>query len=322
MRHLPASAAAPAEEPPRSGQTETNAASAVTQVIASGLLFLVLYRYLLGTIGASSLGVWSLVLASTNVSRLGGFGLQGSAIRYVARYLALGDRATAARVVETSLLATGAVIAVAAALAYPLVDLLLARLLAGNDITLAREILPYAFGSLWLNAVTLVVQSGLDGCQRADLRSSATVYANALFVAAAIAAVPAFGLRGLAIAQLLQSAVLLGWTWLRLRRVLPELPLAPRSWSCPLFREMFRYGANVQAETFFWMLHEPLAKILISHFGTIAAVGYFEMASRLVQQLRSLLTAGFQVLIPVIANYHETASGRVREVYALSLIHI
>ncbi len=297
-------------------RTARNALAATGQVLASGVLFLVLYRYLLGSLGPTSLGIWSLVLASTNVSRLGGFGLQGSAVRYVARYIALGDRAAAASVMETAVLSTAAVIAAAALIAYPCVKAVLVRLLDPGAYAQAVAILPYAFGSLWLNAVGLVVQSGLDGCQRADLRSGTAVVGNALYVGAAIAAVPALGIVGLAMAQLAQSALITIFSWWRLRAALPGLPSVPRRWSRALFREMFGYGANVQAETVFWMLHDPLAKILLSHFGGLAAVGYFEMAARLVQQVRALLTAGFQVLVPLIADLHESDPGRLGRLYA------
>ena len=297
-------------------RTTRNAIAAAAQVIATGVLFLVLYRYLLGALGASALGIWSLVLASTNVSRLGGFGLQGSAVRYVARYLAINDRGSAARVAETAVLATAGVIALAALAAYPLVWVLLGRLLETGPLAQARGVLPYAFLSLWLNAIGLVVQSGLDGCQRADQRSGMTVLGNALYVGAAIVAVPRFGLIGLAGAQLAQSALITGASWWRLRQALPEMPVVPARWDRRLFREMFAYGANVQAETVFWMLHDPLAKVLLSHFGSLAAVGYFEMAARLVQQLRALLTAGFQVLVPLIADYHENDPTRLARLYA------
>jgi O-antigen/teichoic acid export membrane protein len=307
---------APAPAARNAAQTARNAAAAALQVLVTGLLFLFLYRYLLATIGAVRLGIWSLVLAATNVSRLSGLGLQGSAVRFVARYLARGERTSAALVVETAWLSTALVIGAAALVGYPVIARVLAHLLDGSSLADAMALLPYALASLWINVLIGILQSGLDGCQRADLRSGATIFANIAYLLLAVAVVPLWGLVGLAMAQLAQSLFLLLWSWARLRAVLPELAPLPHRWRSSLFGEMIRYGANFQAESILAMLHDPIVKALLAHFGGLASVGYFEMASRLVLQVKQLVTAGFQVLVPVIAEHHETEPLRVRQLYA------
>lgn len=297
---------------------QRNAAAAVAQVVLSGLLLFALYRYLLDRLGASSLGVWSLVLASTNVARLGGLGLQGTAVRFVARGLARGSRASAARYAETALVATGIAIGAVLVLAYPLIGAALARLVDPALRAETQQLLPYALGSLWVGALGGVVQSALDGCQRITARSAITVSASVLLVAASVALVPWLGLRGVALAQLLQGAWLYGLGWRRLRSSLPELPLVPRRIDRPSLREMLRFGANVQAESLLAMLHDPIAKGLLAHFSGLPSVAYFEMATRLTQQLRALVTAALQVLVPMIAGVQEREPDRVRALYRSS----
>jgi O-antigen/teichoic acid export membrane protein len=54
---------------------------------------------------------------------------------------------------------------------------------------------------------------------------------------------------------------------------------------------------------------------MLARFGSLGLVGYFEMANRLVSQLRQLLVASNQVLVPVFAGLQETSMERVREMY-------
>lgn len=63
------------------------------------------------------------------------------------------------------------------------------------------------------------------------------------------------------------------------------------------------------------MLFDPITKVLLSRYGNLSMVGYYEMASRMTGQLRGLMTAAQQVLVPVIAGIHETRPERVRGLY-------
>jgi O-antigen/teichoic acid export membrane protein len=145
-----------------------------------------------------------------------------------------------------------------------------------------------------------------------------SVLTSIVYFIVAVATVPALGLHGLAFAQVLQSLLILLINWWKLRRLLPELSIVPRIWKRALFGEMVRYGANFQAEAIFGMLHDPIAKALLSKYGGLATVGYYEMASRMVFQLRSLIGSAFMVLVPVIASAHENTPARVRQLYATS----
>jgi hypothetical protein len=62
-----------------------NATMATTQV---GISFFALFRFLLGTIGIEKVGIWSLVLATTNVTRISELGFADSLLQFVSRSLA------------------------------------------------------------------------------------------------------------------------------------------------------------------------------------------------------------------------------------------
>ena len=57
----------------------------VLQVGLNAMLLLLLYRYLASTLGASKLGIWSMVLASASASHIVGLGLSASVACFVAK---------------------------------------------------------------------------------------------------------------------------------------------------------------------------------------------------------------------------------------------
>lgn len=292
-----------------------NAGMSVVQVVAMGVLLWLLYRFLLRTIGVEMLGVWSLTLATAVAARAGEFGFSASVVKYVASYLARGDKARAALIIETAAISAGALTAVISLAAYPLVIWLLARLLDGAPLAAAEALLPYALAYLCLSAATGVFQGALDGCQQMAARSLLVICGETMHLGLCYWLVLRHGLLGLAYARLLQTVVFMAVNWMALRRFLPSLAWLPYRWRRDVFGEMMVYGLNAQAVWFISLFYDPLTKSLLVSFSGAALVGYYEMASRLVIQLRTSIIAANQALVPVIASLQEAQPDATQRVY-------
>jgi O-antigen/teichoic acid export membrane protein len=161
-----------------------NAAMATAQVIVIGVSFFVLFRFLLGTIGIEKVGIWSLVLATTNVTRISELGFANSVLQFVSRYLAKGESLRAGQVIETAAITVAALGGLALFLLYPLLEWAVERLIPPGSWSEATGLLPFTIVSLWCSMVTATVHSGLDGIQRADLRSVVLMSSQMIFVGA------------------------------------------------------------------------------------------------------------------------------------------
>lgn len=287
----------------------------VVQVIVSGITLFVLYRYLLETIGVVLLGVWSIVLAAASASRVTELGLSGSVVKFVSKYLARSEPEKSAHVIETVCISITVLIGIILVLAYPLIAWALGWFMPEQNIPDAIKILPYALVSLWLMVISEVFMAGLDGCQRFDLRSIIMIVGSLFYLAMAVLLVPHYGLEGLVMGQICQAALLLLMGWFLLRRQLEGLPLFPCRWSYPLFREMIGYGVNFQIIGIIQLLIDPVTKMLLSKFGGLAGVGYYEMANRMVMQLWKLLVTANQTIVPYISKMQELEPDRIRQVY-------
>lgn len=292
-----------------------NAGMSVVQVVAMGVLLWLLYRFLLRAIGVEMLGVWSLTFATAVVARAGEFGFSASVVKYVASYLARGDEARAALIIETAAISAGALTAVISLAAYPLVNWLLARLLDGASLAAAEALLPYMIAYLCMSVVTGVFQAALDGCQQIVTRSLLVICGETMHLGLCYWLVLRHGLLGLAYARLLQTVVFLAINWMALRRFLPSLAWLPYRWRRDVFGEMMGYGLNAQAVWFISLFYDPLTKSLLVSFSGAAMVGYYEMASRLVSQLRTAIIAANQALVPVIASLQEAQPDATQRIY-------
>ncbi|MGH9877158.1 MAG: lipopolysaccharide biosynthesis protein, partial [Nitrososphaerales archaeon] len=184
----------------------------------------------------------------------------------------------------------------------------------------ALIILPYALFSFWGMLVSSVLLGALDGCQRIDLRSALMTVSQLINLGLAILWVPVHGLEGVARAQVVQAFGLAIFSWWILRRQIGALPLLPLRWRGRVLRGMLWYGFNFQVMSIMAMLFDPVTKALMSKLGGLAALGYYEMASKLVLQLRAIIIESNRVVIPIVARLKEhSADTELRRLFEASL---
>jgi O-antigen/teichoic acid export membrane protein len=293
-----------------------NAGVAVLQVVVSGVVLYALFFFLLRTVGPSQLGVWSVVLAATSAARLTELGLSGGVVKFVATYLAREDREKAGAVLETGALSIAILIASMGLLAFPFVKWLLGYILPLTSLPAGLAVLPFAFLSLWSTAVASVFLAGLDGAGRTDLRSIVMICGPILNFALVLILIPTHGLMGVAYAQVIQAIFTLVISWILLRRMLPgTLSILPCRWNADVFREMLRYGGSFQVASLTQMMFDPMTKAFLSKFGGLDMVSYYEMASKMIMQFRSLLISANQVIVPFIAGMQELTPSRIPTIY-------
>ena len=280
-----------------------NSVSSVVQALVSALIVFELYRFLASRLSISEIGIWSLVLATTAAGRLGDLGVGAGIIKFVANDLARGDRKSAAGVVGLGLATVGVLVGILCIVLYPLLSRALGHLIR-DPVPLAKAItlLPISILSLWISMQGVLTLSALDGCQRTDIRALITVSGSLVQLAAAYVFVPWMGLRGIAFAQLLQSGVVL---LLGVSALAIQLEQSLTSWLSmrrTRWLELMRYGAGIQLATIGQMLFDPAVKGLLAAFGGLALTGYYELANRLIMQLRSFVVVGYQSLVAYVAS--------------------
>ncbi len=292
-----------------------NAFLSVVEALCAAASLFILFRLVILDLGVAAVGAWSLVAATLSLSTIADIGVGGSLQRFVPAALSRGQPTEAVRYVETSLVTVSALYAAISVLGWPLFGFLLASSVKGADQALVLTILPYSLVSFWLANVASVFLIGLASVQRYDLRSMTSIGGMVVQLVAAVLLIPRMGLVGLVWAQILQNLFLLAGGFITLKRKMPDLTWLPYRFSLQHFKEMIRYGVNLQLFFVANFLFEPTTKFILSNMFGLVWVGYFELGSRMARQVRNLLASASQVTVPTLAHVHESSRQEAFSIY-------
>lgn len=293
-----------------------------TQVLIQAVIYLILYRYLLDTIGIEKIGIWSIVLATTSAAKISEMGLAGSITKFVAKYHSKKNDTAASECIQTASVTLALGVAVILLLIYPVLQWSIHYFLPKEGLADGVEMLPYALFSLWVASVANIWMSALDGCLRSDLRAIIMILGSIILLAGSIILVKSYGLVGLVTAQIMQSVFLLLAGWIFIKRTIHPLPIFPYHWKLSRFKEMFTYAFNFQINSIMIMLFDPAAKILLGKFSDLATVGHFEMAQRLITMARNLIIQSNRVVVPVFASIDNDETGKHTQLYSNNLKYL
>lgn len=287
---------------------KSNMIFAVAEAVVYGLGLFLLYMIIVKQLGPAMLGLWSLLLASTSAARLADMGLANGLNRFVAQAQALKNNTDVIDYIHTAMVSTFWFYSVISLLLYVVLLWLTPWLVPDVDYhALFREILPYAAISFIMLTLSSTLMGALGGLQRSDLKSICAIFGLLLQLLLAWWLVPLIGLKGAALAQLGQYVLMVVVGWVILRRSLPNLGIFPRHWRRKAFMALVGYGSKLQISVIANFAFEPLVKFMLAHYGGLAVLGYYEMASRMVLQVRSMVISAYQTLVPAFANLQQSS---------------
>jgi O-antigen/teichoic acid export membrane protein len=300
------------------GRTVRNAGSSLLQLIVATLSLFVLYRVVLDVIGPREFGIWSLVVAATSMVGLSNLGLTGSIVKHVADSQAAGDLQRLAGLTETTVVSVGSLSVLLALAGEPLMKLFFGMTLSGDAYRSAVAILPIALVAFCLSMITAIYQSALYGCHLIVQRNATLIFESLSFLVLSVSLAPRYGLLGLVCARAAQNLITLLLSVAILKRHVPHLTWIPRRWKKVYFKELIGYALSFQFIGLLTMLMDPLTKGLLSRFGSLEMVTYFEMGSRLIGQARGIVVNANQVLVPTFAAVSRTDAAQVEALFRKS----
>lgn len=294
------------------------------EVLVSSLVLFVLYRLILKHLGVASLGIWSLVLATTSMAKVADLGAAGGLGRYVAVSQARDGAGEDALVyVETALLTNVLFYLALGLLLYWPAWWGLGLSIHGPAIEQARALLPFAIGSFVLQNISNVVTAALIGFHRSYQKSMLTLVTLMVQAGVALATVKTLGLRGVALAQIVQYVLLACAGWFLVVRAAggTGFALPWRIRMAPL-RELMGFGLRLQVLNIATFLFDPFTKFAFSSLGGLGALGMYELASRGILQVRQLVVAPGQNLTPLFAAAQERDPSELKRIYENALVVI
>lgn len=292
-----------------------NTLSAILLVIVTAVVYIFLYKYLIGAVGVDKLGVWSLVIATTSIGSIANTALCESVVRFVALYSAKNDWENVSKVLFTSCYILAILLSVFLLIIYTCSYYLLPFVVKNNYLLLARQLLPWGLVGFWINGVATAFLSFFEGMRLAYIKNLVSTVSVFLFYAGSLFLVPRFGLIGVVYAQVLQSAALFIASAILVFVKLPVVSFKPLEYRSDLFRQIVNFSLNIQAVSIISILYEPVTKYFLAKYGNISFVGFYEMANRLVLQARSVIISATQILVPNLTIEAERSPEALNEIY-------
>jgi O-antigen/teichoic acid export membrane protein len=296
-----------------------NIFSTILNVLITGIVYFFVYKLLYSNVGIQQLGVWSIVLASSSIANLANFGLTSSVVKYVAGYNAKGLKIEISKLIFTSFILMLAIFVCVSLLVYLGSEFILLKVIPLKYFSLAESLLPYSLICLVLNALGGVFSSGLEGFQKNYVRNLIYITGSVTFLLLSFLFIPEYGLMGVAYAQLIQSIFIFVASFVSLKIVFKDFILFKWQWDKLIFKEIFGYGIKFQVISLSQIFYDPTTKMLLTEYGGLTMVGYYEIASRLVMQVRSIIVSANQVMVPVIADLKESNVSKIADLYKQTL---
>lgn len=259
------------------------------------------------------LGLWSLVVSLTSMAGVGSSGFGGSIVKFIAKYNAIGTAEKIREVIETSFLSILVILIVLCVSVFLLFVNYGSHYFTPNEFAAVETILPYVLVSFVLSNIASVFQSSLDGLQNFFWKNVNLSLSRISYLVFAYYLIPIYNLKGLALAYTGHYFILLFCSFFSLRVIFDNFSIVNLKFSSGVFQEMLKYGYKFQLSTIFHLLIDPLAKLLLRHFGSFQAVGIYEVSSRLASQARGLVVSVFNIYVPVFAEMHELSREKINK---------
>lgn len=292
-----------------------NAIASFLQVIVVGIVYFFLYKYLLNHLGAKELGLWSLIVASTSVANIGSMGIGGSVVKFVAASDSTKDFRRITAIVHTGLFTVLPIIGSLVIVLYFLLPKLLVSVVSPQLWPLALQLIPICLLNFLLGACAGIFSSTIDGIQFIYIRNFIASALTILYLILVIFLAPVFGLIGVVYAQIAQTSLMILSYLIVVYIKIPGFSIIRLKISRSVFKELFGYGVNFQIMSLSILFFDPITKYFLSKFGGLSIVGYYEMANKLISQLRAMIVSSLQVIVPAIANVYAKGFSNVRGLY-------
>jgi O-antigen/teichoic acid export membrane protein len=305
-------------------QQSRNARWNYTEVVVTSAALFVLYKFLLLGLGVAAVGIWSIVVATTSLGRMADLGTAAGLGRYIAIVQADATKDAESRAdatlayVETGLLFSALIFVMIGAVLYWPSFYAIRLAVPKSAIGVVAQLLPFSVLSFVTVNIANVALAALIGLHRSDLKSKMSILASLLQVVVAFAFKDGLGLVSLALAQVVQSLVMLVGGWLIVQYVVLRKPTLapPRRLRLALLKDLAGFGMKVQLVSLLGLMSEPAIKYVLSIVGGLATVGMYELVTKGIVMVRQFVIAPTPNLVPIFVTSLAASPHRLARAYS------
>ncbi|MCE1164251.1 MAG: glycosyltransferase [Bacteroidetes bacterium] len=272
--------------------------------IAALIIPLVLTPYIIYKIGEQQFGIYAIVLGFTTSFGLFDLSLSSSFIKFISEHFNKENYTELNRTLNTGFLFYLLFSVIICSAGFVLNDTLLGLINIPDNLKVAgRNSLNIALLIFFVNNVFMIYGSVLIAVQKmymTSLISTITAFINLALVFVFLTA--GFGVEGILLSQLATSLINSIAILILAKKSVPSLKLTERSFSSKSFREMGKFGIQMQVSKLAGFFSEKYDEFLLGFFSVLNNVTFFNIGTRLLRLARFLPMQLIIQVAPVAAE--------------------
>lgn len=280
--------------------------SSLQNAVYIGCLFLA-YRKAIAECGINQMGVFSLLIAFVSFSKVADVSGGTSLSRFIPLTESKGGSQSAIyfKTVVTTSLVVNITLAIALVNFIPF---LLPSMIDRGQIPVASSLLPYIVAYMIIASLTIAISSTLDGLRKVRLRSVTFMFGSLVFLLSVFPLITSYGIAGLGMALVVQQTFVLILGFLIIHKLINNFGFLPIGWDRSVFKDTVPFALKLNLVGIFGLMFEPLTKMLLSVAAGTGAVAQYEVASKIVVQIRGFVVSACIPLIPRFARLSRSGS--------------
>lgn len=279
---------------------------------------LFLAPFLISKLGMEGYGLWSLVLVITNYLLTWDLGLSNALVRHVAHHDAEQDVEGLNSVMSTGFFLYAALAGLALTLAIVLRPILLSLFRVPPDQwQQLRWVFVVVVAAVALENVFGVFKGLVTGLQHMHLTNLiVTLRATVNAIGAVVLLQLGYGLKGLALNELVTMLFASGASVVLASRVFPALRINPLLVRRETLSQLLNFGVKVQITGLGAVIGLQMNKLLIGYFLNMRLLGAYELGFKVVYSVISLLRMLSSAVMPAAAElFAQNDQGRLQRLY-------
>ncbi|MBE8727759.1 oligosaccharide flippase family protein [Flavobacterium hungaricum] len=282
-----------------------NSIFSIFQIILSTLCYVVIYYQILHNLGKTELGVWSIITSLPIAISVFGSGVSGCVLRYTPIYSVKNDKESFSGIIFNGLIFNilfgGFLVICGYIFSYKILQLLFnVNTIDLRYVTLFR----ISLLTFFVNFITSVLLSAIDGLQLIFVRNKIIIFCSIVFCFAAVFLVRILGLKGILLAQFIQSVLLFLCAFVIIKKI-DLFDFDFMNYNKSFIKLFLTYGQGFQAISLSILIFDPITKYFLNKYFNLSTVGIYDLVSRAVTQIRVLIVSAVQVITPSVSKSSE-----------------
>jgi O-antigen/teichoic acid export membrane protein len=284
-------------------QLRKNIFSGSIAAAGSIIISIVAYPVYLHFLGAELYGLWAILSVLIYFSSIGNFGIDEALIKYISEKYQKKDIKAVVRYISTGLnllIVNGIILYIVCIL---LSDFFASVLnLRSADIIMYRQLFRYVVMLSIFILIVNFINAVLKGLGRFDQASYILLAGRSIgLVTAVLFFMNGYRIWGIYLGQLFSFLTVFSLSsYFILKQI--GLYYKPFAYKKDYLVNLLKFGGTMTVSRILSMLLEPFIKIVIARYIGLAEVAYFEVANKIVLQIRSLFERGISAIMPEVSR--------------------